>query len=159
MRHTFTTKRPKSSGYALWRLFLYVYFYALLLFIFYHFSPLRISLGSMLILLICFFIQRAFYYNEHSFINQITIDTGTGHIFFTIYKPGSGIKEYKRSFDDLKIKLEQYRWPKIARKPVIYFFRKKPGDLFLSAEKDGFSRQDMKAIVTLLESITHPVKR
>jgi hypothetical protein len=53
----------------------------------------------------------------------------------------------------------QYLFPRKLRNPKIYFFKNKPGDFYVSAAKDGFSRKTMNEIAALLTDLTTPVNR
>lgn len=107
------------------------------------------------------FILVNYYYRvtRLSYINEINIDTENRIIRFSCYRFSTGTKEFTKPFDEVKIEVVQYLFPRKSRNPIIYFFKNKPGDFYLSAAKDGFSRKTMNEIAALLTALTTLVKK
>jgi hypothetical protein len=155
----FSNSLPKSANSLAWRFFLSLYVTTLATFILYNFSPLQIKLVNLTFFIIVFYFTHAVELMRLTYINEIRIDTDNKLISFYCYKPRAGKKEYHRTFADVKVEIVEYLWPKNARRPKIYFFRKEPGHFYVSARKDNFSHDVMNEIAATLKQLTSPLKR
>jgi hypothetical protein len=119
--------------------------------------------SSFLIIVIIFSIMAIIDFNREgwrTYINEIVIDIENRKIIFYCYQPVKGSSVAERSFDELKFDItKEWNIRTWKHSPVIYFFRNKPTDFFVSALKDRFAVQTLQEMVLVLEQLSRPVVR
>jgi hypothetical protein len=155
----FTTPKVRNSKYIFLQIMLNIFGAAVLVSLFIAWKgvekfPLFLWVYAPITLFIHYY-----HITRLRYINEIGIDTEKRTIRFSCYQFSKGNKEFTKPFGEVKMEIIQYLFPRKLRNPKIYFFKNKPGDFYVSAAKDGFSRKTMNEIAALLTDLTTPVNR
>lgn len=110
-------------------------------------------------IIMCLGIIRMFFINMNKiYVNSLTVDVFQQKLFFDCFVFLKGRKEYERRFDEIKVNISEQSAGFFITAPVIYFYKKKPGEMHLSAAKDKIAIRKLKELSALLTSITHLTK-
>ena len=104
----------------------------------------------------CLGIIRMFFIKMNKiYVDSLTVDVFQRKLFFECFVFLKGKKEYERRFDEIKVDITNENLSFFRKSPVIYFYKKRPGEMYLSAFKDKFTKQTLEELSALLTSITH----